>query len=221
MFSGIVKGLGRVIRQTAMGGDTRVTIEFDPAAIPVPAPGASIAVNGVCLTASRCHAASFEADVSAETLAVTTLSTLAEGSRVNLEPSLRLGDPMDGHWVSGHVDGVAQVLAVAPAARSLRVQIELPEGLARYVARKGSVAVDGVSLTVNAVEGRKFDVNVVPHTRDVTVISEYRAGHAVNIEVDIIARYLERLMGERLTGVDAPPLNMEFLRTHGYTSDNT
>jgi riboflavin synthase len=89
------------------------------------------------------------------------------------------------------------------------------------VARKGSVAVDGVSLTVNAVEGRKFDVNVVPHTRDVTVISEYRAGHAVNIEVDIIARYLERLMGERLTGVDAPPLNMEFLRTHGYTSDNT
>lgn len=215
MFSGIVKGLGRVAGQTATGGDTRLAIEFDPSEIPVPVPGASIAVNGVCLTASRCDPASFEADVSAETLAVTTLAALTAGSRVNLEPSLRLGDPMDGHWVSGHVDGVGRVLEVAPAARSVRLRIELPEGLAHYVARKGSIAVDGVSLTVNAVEGRQFDVNIVPHTRDVTVISEYRAGHTVNIEVDIVARYLERLLG-----AGPPALNLEFLRTHGYTNNN-
>jgi riboflavin synthase len=215
VFSGIVKGLGRVAGQTAIGGDTRLAIEFDPSQIPVPVPGASIAVNGVCLTASRCDPASFEADVSTETLAVTTLAALTAGSRVNLEPSLRLGDPMDGHWVSGHVDGVGRVLEVAPAARSVRLRIELPEGLARYVARKGSIAVDGVSLTVNAVEGRQFDVNIVPHTRDVTVISEYRAGHTVNIEVDIVARYLERLLG-----AGAPALNLEFLHTHGYTSNN-
>lgn len=196
MFSGIVKGMGRVIERVDTGGDLRATIAYDAAEIPPPSPGASMAVNGVCLTATACREGRFEADISRETLAVTTLGALAVGSRVNLEPSLRLGDAMDGHWVMGHVDGVGEVLSLAPAARSVSLRIGLPAGLARYVARKGAVAVDGVSLTVNAVDDASFEVNVIPHTRDATVISTYAPGHAVNLEVDIVARYLERLVGE-------------------------
>lgn len=197
MFSGIVKGTGRILGETDLGADRRLEIEFDPARIAQPATGASIAVNGTCLTATRSGPDRFEADVSAETLAATTLGRLGAGRRVNLEPSLRLGDPMDGHWVSGHVDGVGHVVGLRDSGRSLTLEIELPAALGRYIARKGSVAVDGVSLTVNAVAGARFEVNVVPHTREVTVIADYRFGTQVNLEVDIVARYLERLMGER------------------------
>lgn len=193
MFSGIIKGTGRIVEHVERGGDLRATIAYDPAEIGRPAPGASIAVNGVCLTATQCSDGAFAADISRETLATTTLGELALDSRVNLEPSLKLGEPMDGHWVTGHVDGVGEVLAVTPAARSVGLRISLPATLVRYVARKGSVAVDGVSLTVNDVSDTAFEVNVIPHTRAVTTIGEYAPGRAVNIEVDIVARYVERL----------------------------
>jgi riboflavin synthase len=137
----------------------------------------------------------FTADVSAETLRVTTLGQLRPGSRVNLEAPLALGEGIDGHLVTGHVDGVGKVVDVRPAARSHVIAIDVPSELARYIARKGSVAVDGVSLTVNSVHESRFTVNVIPHTQAVTIIGDYRPGTEVNIEVDLVARYLERLFG--------------------------
>lgn len=196
MFSGIVKGIGKVLAVDERGGDRRVTIGIAETLIRPPTLGASIAVNGVCLTATAVGSDRFEADVSAETLAVTTLGRLAAGDRVNLEPSLALGEPLDGHLVSGHVDGIGRVAAIEPAARSLVLTVDLPPGLARYVARKGSVAVDGVSLTVNEIAGDRFSVNIVPHTRDATILGGYRPGTPVNIEVDMLARYVERMLGE-------------------------
>lgn len=194
MFSGIVKGTGRVLECVDMGGDRRVVIGFDGVPMAPPEIGASIAVNGVCLTAAAVDRHRFTADISRETVAVTTLGALEPDARVNLEPSLRLGDPLDGHIVSGHVDGVGRVVTVEPAARSLVFGIELPAGLAHYVARKGSIAVDGVSLTVNSIDGDRFDVNIVPHTRDTTIIADWREGTAVNIEIDMLARYVERIL---------------------------
>ena len=144
----------------------------------------------------------FSADVSLETLAGTTLGGLRDGDPVNLEGALRLNDTVDGHLVTGHVDGVGHVVRVEPDARSVRLCIAADAPLMRYVARKGSVAVDGVSLTVNAVDSGAFEVNIVPHTREITVISGYRPGTAVNIEVDIIARYLERLAAAGLPAPD-------------------
>ena len=193
MFSGIVRGTGRVLDSADLGGDRRLSIGTHGVALPQLATGCSIAVNGVCLTAVDCTDEWFSADVSLETLSATTLGELTRGDRVNLESALRLSDTVDGHLVTGHVDGIGRVAGVEPAARSTEVRIALDEALMRYIARKGSVAVDGVSLTVNAVHEDAFDVNIVPHTNDVTVISEYRPGRAVNIEVDIVARYLERL----------------------------
>jgi len=152
----------------------------------------------VCLTAIEVGPGRFAADVSGETLTVTTLGHLAAGTRVNLEPPLKAGDPLDGHIVTGHVDGIGRVVAFEPAGRSRRLVVEVPPALARYLAQKGSVAVDGVSLTVNGVRGRQFEVNVIPHTLTVTTIGEYAPGTAVNIEVDMIARYVERLLGARL-----------------------
>lgn len=196
MFSGIVKSVGRVLERTDTGGDARIVIGYRAGELGALAAGSSIAVNGACLTATDCGSGRFEADVSRATLSVTTLAALAAGHRVNLEPSLRVGDALDGHIVSGHVDGVGRVAEIGPDARSTVLVIEVPAELSRYVARKGSVAVDGVSLTVNAVEGCRFEVNIVPHTREATVISGYERGAAVNIEVDIVARYLERLRGQ-------------------------
>jgi riboflavin synthase len=170
----------------------------------------------VCLTAVAATAQAFTADVSAATLAVTTLGRLAAGARVNLEPPLRAGDPLDGHIVTGHVDGVGEVVALEPAGGSTRLVIEVPAALARYIAAKGSVAVDGVSLTVNAVQGAQFEVNIIPHTQIATVIGEYRRGTAVNIEVDMVARYLERLVQSE-TGTD---IDLAFLRKHGYARDH-
>lgn len=193
MFSGIVTGVGRVIDSADAGGDRRLTIDTRGVALRPVEIGGSIAVNGACLTAVSVEPGQFAADVSLETLSATTLGGLSRGDPVNLECSLRLGDAVDGHLVTGHVDGIGQVVSVAPAARSLGVRIAVDGALARYIARKGSVTMDGVSLTVNAVDGNAFEVNIVPHTRDVTIISGYRPGTAVNIEVDMVARYLERL----------------------------
>ena len=211
MFTGIIRGVGTIAERSDVGGDRRLGIDLGELVLPALAVGDSIAVNGACLTVTSFGAGRFYADVSVETLRVTTLGDQDVGARVNLEPALRVGDALDGHFVMGHVDGVGHVRALAPAARSHRLEIEMPAALAPYVARKGSVAVDGVSLTVNAVSGNVFEVNIVPHTSEMTVISGYRVGTAVNIEIDMIARYLERLAGAE-GGVD-----MEFLRKHGYT----
>jgi riboflavin synthase len=194
VFSGLVKGVGRVLTRTDHGQDQRFVIELGGVAMAPLQIGGSIAVNGVCLTAIAVTEGRFTADVSAETLAVTTLGQLTPGAKVNLEPPLKAGDPLDGHIVTGHVDGVGKVVSLTPDGRSTRLAIEVPAGLARYIAAKGSVAVDGVSLTVNAVGGARFEVNIIPHTQTVTVIGEYQPGLAVNIEVDMIARYLERLV---------------------------
>jgi riboflavin synthase len=197
MFTGIIQTVGTVASIEPRGGDVRLTISardlgFDDVAV-----GDSICVSGVCLTAIALDGAQFAADVSVETLSRTTLGTLKIGNSVNLEKSLRLADRLGGHLVSGHVDGVGKVIAVAPDARSQRWTFELPDALARYVAAKGSICIDGVSLTVNEVEHNRFGVNLIPHTIDVTTFRDKRAGDAVNIEVDLIARYVERLrLGE-------------------------
>jgi riboflavin synthase len=147
----------------------------------------------VCLTVATLDGDSFTADVSGETLRVTTLGAKRGGERVNLEPSLRAGDSLGGHWVSGHVDGLAEVVATERDARSLFVRLQAPASLARYIARKGSVTLDGVSLTVNQVDGAAFTINLIPHTMDVTTLGSLATGARVNLEVDLLARYVERL----------------------------
>ncbi|HZF31672.1 MAG TPA: riboflavin synthase [Gammaproteobacteria bacterium] len=212
MFSGIVKGVGRVAETAELGADRRWVIDAGDVPLGPLAIGGSVAVNGCCLTATTLAGSRFTVDLSTQTLAVTTLGRLGAGARVNLEAPLKLGEPLDGHLVQGHVDGVGEVVKLEAAGRSTVLGIELPEPLARYVAQKGSIAIDGVSLTVNAVRGNLFEVNVIPHTQTVTVIGGYRLGDAVNIEVDMIARYLERL-GRR---DDERGLGMELLKKHGY-----
>jgi riboflavin synthase len=197
VFTGIVQDVGRIVRLEPRGGDVRLVIEVDRLPLDGVQPGDSISVSGVCLTALDLTPRSFAADVSRETLAVTTLGSLAEGSRVNLEPALRAGDALGGHLVSGHVDGIASVVSVAGDARSVRVVFACPAGLGRYVARKGSVAIDGVSLTVNEAEGDQFGVNLIPHTQSVTTLGELAPGRRVNFEVDQVARYVERLLADR------------------------
>jgi len=197
MFTGNIQTVGTVASIEQHGGDTRLWIDAAQLDLADVAIGDSICVSGVCLTAIALDGAQFAADVSVETLSRTTLGTLKIGNGVNLEKSLRLADRLGGHLVSGHVDGVGKVIAVAPDARSQRWTFELPDALARYVAAKGSICIDGVSLTVNEVEHNRFGVNLIPHTIDVTTFRDKRAGDAVNIEVDLIARYVERLrLGE-------------------------
>jgi len=197
MFTGIIQTVGTVASIEQHSGDTRLWIDAAQLDLADVAIGDSLCVSGVCLTAIALHGTQFAADVSVETLSCTTLGTLKIGDRVNLEKSLRLADRLGGHLVSGHVDGVGKVIAVAPDARSQRWTFELPDALARYVAAKGSICIDGVSLTVNEVEHNRFGVNLIPHTIDVTTFRDKRAGDSVNIEVDLIARYVERLrLGE-------------------------
>ncbi len=196
MFTGIVQAVGRVERCETRGGDLRLTIDAGKLAQVVDARrlanGESIAVSGVCLTVVGFDAGRFEADVSRETLGLTTLGDLAPGALVNLEAALCVGDPLGGHLMSGHVDGLANVVAMHQDARSLRVEIEAPAALARYVAAKGSVALDGVSLTVNHVEGSRFGVNLIPHTVEVTSFRGLAVGQRLNMEIDMLARYVER-----------------------------
>lgn len=193
MFTGIVQAVGRVAALEPFGGDLRIAIDTADLDLSDVRPGDSIAVDGVCLTATMLDAERFSADVSVETLACTTLGALAVGTRVNLEKALRLADRLGGHLVSGHVDGVGEVVSVRPEARSLRWVFAVPAPLARYIATKGSVAVNGVSLTVNEVDGRRFGVNLIPHTMQQTTFGDCEVGSRVNIEVDLMARYAERL----------------------------
>jgi riboflavin synthase len=194
LFTGIVQDVGRVERYETRGGDLRLVIGCDRLDMRRVSLGDSISVQGCCLTATEVQPRAFAADVSRETLALTTLGDLRPGAPVNLEPSLRAGDPLGGHLVSGHVDGVAQVLAVSGDARSQRLVIGVPPALARFLAPKGSVAVDGVSLTVNAVDQATFGVNIIPHTQAVTTLGRLVVGARVNLEVDQVARYLARLL---------------------------
>ena len=193
MFTGLVQDVGEIRRLEARGGDLRLEIglrSLDPARLGL---GASVCVDGVCLTVAALDGTSFLADVSGESLRVTTLGGKKAGTRVNLEPSLRVGDELGGHWVAGHVDGVAEVLHATRDARSLAVTLAAPAPLARYIARKGSVTLDGVSLTVNAVEGVNFSINLIPHTLEVTTLGALAPGVRVNLEIDLLARYVERL----------------------------
>ena len=198
MFTGIVTDLGTVREVQPIGGahDMRLVIGTSPAFLREPAPaviGASIGCSGCCLTAVDLGGDWFAVDASAETLSKTTLGRARPGSRINLERSLRLGDELGGHLVSGHVDGVAEVLSATPENASVRYRFRLPPGLARFVAAKGSIAIDGVSLTVNEVDGDIFGVNIIPHTAAVTTFSTLQPGSPVNIEIDTLARYVARL----------------------------
>ena len=193
MFTGIVQGTGHVTAIEPRGGDVTMTFHTGGVTVDTVAAGDSIAVNGVCLTATQLAPGQFSADVSHETLSVTTLGQWQPGTRINIEKALRAGDALGGHYVTGHVDGIAVLETREDDARSVRMVFGVPGPLARYIARKGSICVDGVSLTVNAVDGATFAVNLVPHTLDVTILRDYRPGTRVNVEIDIIARYVERM----------------------------
>jgi riboflavin synthase len=198
MFTGIVQGVGTVRAIEPRGGDVTIVIDTGAVSLADIELGGSIAVSGVCLTATQHTASSFAADVSRETLALTTLGGLVAGTKVNLEKALLAGQALGGHYVTGHVDGVGQVVSRHDDARSVRMEFVVPPELARYVARKGSICIDGVSLTVNGAAGDRFDVNLVPHTLEVTTLGGLQAGSRVNLEVDIIARYVERMMRPEL-----------------------
>lgn len=195
MFTGIIEGVGTLAAREDRGGDARFTFEvgglpFDDVRL-----GESIAVNGVCLTVVEFDARSFQADASNETLALTTLGTLPAGAALNLERAMRPSDRLGGHLVSGHVDGVGRVLSIHDDARAQRWRFAAPAALLKYIAKKGSVCVDGVSLTVNEVDGEGFEVALIPHTVAHTRFAETGVGDAVNLEIDLVARYVERLLG--------------------------
>ncbi len=193
MFTGIIQAIGQITRIEPRQGDMRLHIDTGTLDLADVVTGDSIAVAGVCLTALELSAHGFVADASNETLGLTTLGEAVAGEAVNLEKALRLADRLGGHLVSGHVDGLAEIIAIETDARSQRWGFQVPSGLSRYLARKGSVCIDGVSLTVNAVADNEFEVNLIPHTLEVTTLAQRRVGDAVNIEVDLMARYAERL----------------------------
>ena len=216
MFTGIIEAVGRIASCTRLKDDMHLVIDTQSLDTSDVVLGDSIAVNGVCLTVVALDGKKFGADVSAETLANTTLGKLKQGQRVNLEKALTPSSRLGGHLVSGHVDGVGKILRRNTEGQSERFQLEAPRALARYIARKGSICVDGISLTVNQVEGGVFDLNIVPHTLANTTMADYVEGMEVNLEVDIIARYLERMLqaGE---GDSIDTITLEKLRQYGFT----
>jgi riboflavin synthase len=197
MFTGIIEGVGRLAATQRVGGDVRLTVEVGSLPFQSVQMGESIAVNGVCLTVVAFDAASFAADASNETLSLTTLGALSVGDAVNLERAMRPTDRLGGHLVSGHVDGLGRVEAIAEDARAQRWRFSAPAALLRYVAKKGSICVDGVSLTVNEVDDAGFEVALIPHTVANTRFADTRVGDAVNLEIDLVARYVERLLAGR------------------------
>ncbi|MCW8922722.1 MAG: riboflavin synthase [Gammaproteobacteria bacterium] len=194
MFTGIIEAVGKVKRIEPIGGDMRLTVDVGSLDMSDVNLGDSIAVNGVCLTAVEFDAHSFVADVSNESISLTSLKLLKAGSPVNLEKALLPTTRLGGHLVSGHVDGLGKVVNIADDGRSIRYTIQVPAELKRYIAVKGSICIDGTSLTVNAVNNDCFDINIVPHTQERTIIQNYKAGTEVNLEVDLVARYLESLL---------------------------
>lgn len=217
MFTGIIEAIGSIRALSPKGGDVRVHVatgKLDLADVKL---GDSIAVNGVCLTAVELPGDGFWADVSRETLARTAFIDLKPGSPVNLEKALTPTSRLGGHLVSGHVDGVGEVLSREDNARAVQFRIRAPRELARYIAHKGSITVDGTSLTVNAVSGAEFELTIVPHTLAETIMAGYRPGRQVNLEVDLLARYLERLLlGDQAAEPKASGLTESFLAEHGY-----
>ncbi|WP_411849880.1 riboflavin synthase [Stenotrophomonas sp. LGBM10] len=197
MFTGIIEGVGHVAARETLGGDVRFT--FNVGSLPFDAVqlGESIAINGVCLTVIAFDATTFQADASTETLGLTTLGQLADGAVINLERAMRPTDRLGGHLVSGHVDGLGQVLSIHDDARAQRWRFAAPAALLRYIARKGSICVDGVSLTVNDVDDTGFEVALIPHTVAHTAFAATGVGSAVNLEIDLVARYVEKLIGAR------------------------
>lgn len=216
MFTGIVQGLGRVVRKQPAGGGMVFCLEAD---FPLtdPAEGESIAVNGVCLTARDIKDRRFLVDVSPESLARTGLGALQPGSAVNLERALKLSDRLGGHLVSGHVDDRARVENRRPAGDFTLFTFSLSRSLAKYVIEKGSIAINGVSLTVNSCAGDRFSVSIIPHTLTVTTLGELKPGDMVNVEVDIIGKYVEKLLTERSADPDSGSrINASFLAEHGF-----
>ena len=197
MFTGLIEGVGHVALLETRGGDMRLRIATGTLPFEHVALGESIAVSGVCLTVIEFDASSFAADASNETLALTTLGTMMVGHAVNLERAMRPTDRLGGHLVSGHVDGMGRVLSIHDDARSQRWRFAAPPALLKYIATKGSICVDGVSLTVNAVDDAGFEVALIPHTVSHTAFSSTHIGDAVNLEVDLVARYVERLLSAR------------------------
>jgi len=197
MFTGIIEGVGRLATLERRGGDVRLTVETGTLPFDAVQLGESIAVNGVCLTVVEFDTTSFAADASNETLALTTLGGLGAGDSLNLERAMRPTDRLGGHLVSGHVDGLGRVERIEPDARAQRWRFSAPAQLLRYIARKGSICVDGVSLTVNEVDDAGFDVALIPHTVAHTRFAQTNVGDAVNLEIDLVARYVERLLAGR------------------------
>lgn len=197
MFTGIIEGVGRLSAIESRGGDARLIVEVGSLPFDAVQLGESIAVNGVCLTVVEFDATTFAADASNETLSLTTLGGLSVGARLNLERAMRPTDRLGGHLVSGHVDGVGSVLDIQPDARAQRWRFAAPPALARYIAKKGSICVDGVSLTVNEVDDEGFEVALIPHTVSHTAFAATGIGDAVNLEIDLVARYVERLLAGR------------------------
>ena len=217
MFTGIIQAVGEIAALEPRGGDLRLRIHTGKLRLEDVALGDSIATNGVCLTVTDLPGDGFWADVSVETLNFTTLSQLSQGSRVNLEKALTPESRLGGHIVSGHVDGVGEIVSLLEDARSWRFVLRAPDELAKYIAHKGSICIDGTSLTVNAVNGAEFDLNIIPQTMAETVFGEYRPGSRVNLEVDVIARYLERLvLGSGAAAGDG--LSLQTLADNGYLS---
>jgi len=218
MFTGIIESIGKIAKMEKRGGDVRLHIATGKLDLSDVALGDSIAVNGVCLTAVVLPGDGFVADVSNETLSLTSLGQLSTGSPVNLEKALTMSTRLGGHLVSGHVDGLGEVIAKSEDARSIRFTVKAPDELAKYIAHKGSITVDGTSLTVNAVKGAEFELNIVPHTAQETIMSEYEVGRKVNLEVDLVARYLERLLlGDKAANAYAEGgLNMQKLMEAGF-----
>jgi riboflavin synthase len=217
MFTGIIESIGTIRAMTPKGGDVRVLVETGKLDLADVKLGDSIAVNGVCLTAVELPGNGFWADVSRETLARTAFIDLRAGSRVNLEKALTPTSRLGGHLVSGHVDGVGEVVSREENARAVQFRIRAPRELAKYIALKGSITVDGTSLTVNSVNGADFELTIVPHTLAETIMVDYRPGRQVNLEVDLLARYLERLlMGDKAAEPNASGLTESFLAEHGY-----
>jgi riboflavin synthase len=217
MFTGIIQAIGKVVDTQARGGDMRLRIHTGKLSLDDVALGDSICTNGVCLTVIELPGDGYWADVSVESLNFTTLGELKIGSEVNLEKALTPQSRLGGHIVSGHVDGVGEVVSLTEDARSIRVVLRAPDQLARYIAHKGSICVDGTSLTVNAVNGAEFELNIIPQTMSETVFGQYRPGSRVNLEVDVIARYLERLIqGDAAASATAGSLSMDTLAENGF-----
>ncbi|MCK7596282.1 riboflavin synthase [Microbulbifer sp. CAU 1566] len=217
MFTGIVEAVGEISALQPSGGDLRVRVKTGKLDLSDVKLGDSIATNGVCLTVVDLPGDGYWADVSAETLAVATLNHWKLGDKVNLEKALTPQTRLGGHMVSGHVDGIGEVVWRKTTARAEQFRLRAPDELAKYIAHKGSITVDGTSLTVNAVDGAEFELTIVPHTIAETVIGGYQAGTKVNLEVDLIARYLERLLlGDAAAQPKSEGLTMEFLAQHGF-----